>query len=105
KLAFGLESRDVDCDFRLIRRRVFERIELTRDTGLICVELVTKIEKSGSVVRYAPVHHYHRLHGRSQFFNLRRVAQVALGIGRLWYELIVQRRITIPPKPAQRAGD
>ena len=48
KLAFGLESRDVDCDFRLIRRSLFERIELTRDSGLICVELVTKVEKSGS---------------------------------------------------------
>ena len=105
-LAFGLESPDVDCDFRLVRRSVFERIELTRDSGLICVELVTKVEKSGGVVRYAPVHHYHRLHGRSQFFNLRRVAQVALGIGRLWYELIVQRRITVPQiRPAEpRAG-
>jgi glycosyltransferase involved in cell wall biosynthesis len=93
KLAFRLDARDVDCDFRLIRRRVFERIRLTRDTGLICVELVTKIEKSGFAVRYEPVHHYHRLHGRSQFFNLRRVSQVALGLARLWWELMVERRI------------
>jgi glycosyltransferase involved in cell wall biosynthesis len=93
KLAFGLESRDVDCDFRLLRRRIFDQIELTRDTGLICVELVTKIEKCGFSVRYVPVHHYHRLHGRSQFFNFRRVAQVALGLGRLWVELIWQGRI------------
>ena len=47
KLAFGLKIRDVDCDFRLLRRSMFERIELTRDTGLICVELVTKVEKNG----------------------------------------------------------
>jgi glycosyltransferase involved in cell wall biosynthesis len=95
KLAFRLESRDVDCDFRLIRRRVFERIRLTRDSGLICVELVTKIEKGGFVVRYVPVHHYHRVHGRSQFFNLRRVSQVALGLARLWWELVVERRIGV----------
>ena len=93
RTAFGLETPDVDCDFRLLRRSVFDRIELTRDTGLICVELVTKIEKSGFRSAYVPVHHYHRMHGRSQFFNLRRVGQVAIGLGRLWTELIVQKRI------------
>ena len=93
KFAFGLQTPDVDCDFRLVRNAVFERIELTRDTGLICVELVTKIEKSGFRTNYVPVHHYHRLHGRSQFFNLRRVGQVAVGLGKLWVELIVNKRI------------
>jgi glycosyltransferase involved in cell wall biosynthesis len=99
KLLFRLESRDVDCDFRLIRRRVFDSIELTRDTGLICVELVTKVEKSGCKVGYVPVHHYHRMHGRSQFFNVRRVGQVVLGIARLWYELVIQGRILRPGPP------
>lgn len=93
KFAFGLRTPDVDCDFRLVRRSVFEKIELTRDTGLICVELVTKIEKSGFRSAYVPVHHYHRLHGRSQFFNLKRVGQVAIGLGELWRELILEQRI------------
>jgi glycosyltransferase involved in cell wall biosynthesis len=93
KTAFGLEARDVDCDFRLIRRSSLDAFRLTRDTGLICVELVTKLEKCGFRSRYVAVHHYHRLHGRSQFFNFRRVAQVALGLGRLWWELVVRRRI------------
>jgi glycosyltransferase involved in cell wall biosynthesis len=93
KIAFGLEAKDVDCDFRLLRRSLFDSIRLTRDTGLICVELVTKIEKGGFRSRYVPVHHYHRLHGRSQFFNLRRVGQVVLGLSRLWWELVVRRRI------------
>ena len=91
--AFRLETRDVDCDFRLIHRRVFEAIELTRDTGLICVELVAKVERNGFVVHYVPVHHYQRLHGRSQFFNFRRVAEVALGMGRLWWEIMVRKQI------------
>jgi glycosyltransferase involved in cell wall biosynthesis len=93
KWAFGLESRDVDCDFRLIRRSVFDVVELTRDTGLICVELVAKVEKNDFAVHYVPVHHYHRLHGTSQFFNFQRVAEVALGLGRLWWELIVRKQI------------
>ena len=93
KWAFRLESRDVDCDFRLIHKRVFDAIELTRDTGLICVELVSKIEKNGFAVRYVPVHHYQRLHGKSQFFNFRRVAEVALGMGRLWWDIMVRKQI------------
>ena len=91
--AFRLEARDVDCDFRLIHKRVFESVELTRDSGLICVELVAKVERNGFAVHYVPVHHYQRLHGRSQFFNFRRVAEVALGMGRLWWEIMVRKQI------------
>jgi hypothetical protein len=104
KLAFGLTARDVDCDFRLIRRAVFEKIELTRSSGIICVELVTKMEKNGFKVAHVPVHHYHRLHGKSQFFNFARVARVARDMGRLWWELIVQKKVTrggAAPAPAR----
>ncbi len=103
KRLFGLRIRDVDCDFRLIRRSVFDRIELTRNSGIICVELVTKIEKNGFRVAHVPVHHHHRLHGRSQFFNFARVARVARDMGRLWWELIVKKRVTrsgAAPAPA-----
>ncbi len=93
KIAFGLRIKDVDCDFRLIKRSVFEKFDLTRDTGLICVELVTKIEKNGFAVNQVGVHHYHRLHGKSQFFNFPRVARTLLGMFRLWWELIVNKKI------------
>ena len=96
RLAFRLHVVDVDCDFRLLRRSVFERVELTRDSGVICVELMTKIEKNGFRIAEVPVHHYHRLHGRSQFFNFRRVFQVLRELGVLWWELIVQRKVTRP---------
>jgi len=94
RLAFRLHVADVDCDFRLLRRSIFDRIELTRDSGVICVELMTKIEKNGFRIAEVPVHHYHRLHGRSQFFNFRRVFQVVRELGVLWWELIVQRKVT-----------
>src|SRR5262245_13747049 len=93
KTCFGLRIKDVDCDFRLIKRAVFDRVELKRDSGLICVELVTKIEKNGFTIAQVPVHHYHRLHGRSQFFNFRRVFRVLWEMSGLWWELIVQKKI------------
>jgi glycosyltransferase involved in cell wall biosynthesis len=30
RISFGLRLRDVDCDFRLIRREVFDKVQLTR---------------------------------------------------------------------------
>jgi len=92
-LVFGLRIKDVDCDFRLLRRSIFDTIELQRDSGVICVEMMTKIEKAGFAIEQVPVHHYHRLHGKSQFFNFRRVFRVLWELGFLWWELIVQKKI------------
>jgi hypothetical protein len=38
-----------------------------------------------------PVHHYHRAHGQSQFFNFRRVIRTGIDVLKLWYALVVQR--------------
>src|SRR6202795_4560436 len=70
---FGLKLRDVDCDFRLMRRRIFERINLEKTSGIICVEMMKKIADAGFRVVEVPVHHYHRAFGKSQFFNYRRL--------------------------------
>ncbi len=40
KILFRLQVRDVDCDFRLLRREVFDRVTLERDTGVICLEMM-----------------------------------------------------------------
>ena len=40
KTAFGLKLRDVDCDFRLIRRSVFDTVRLESDSGVICAEMM-----------------------------------------------------------------
>jgi hypothetical protein len=38
------------------------------------------------------VHHYHRAHGKSQFFNFRRLARTAVDVFALWNELVWRRR-------------
>jgi glycosyltransferase involved in cell wall biosynthesis len=91
KLAFGLRLRDVDCDFRLLRRRVFDKVVLTRSSGVICVELMKKVQDHGYRVAEVPVHHFHRSYGKSQFFNFPRVARTLVDLARLWRELVVRR--------------
>jgi len=89
KILFRLRVRDVDCDFRMMRRSVFDRVRLERDTGVICLEMMRKIQDAGFHVVEEPVHHYHRTHGRSQFFNFRRLFWTAVDVMKLWVHLVV----------------
>jgi hypothetical protein len=87
KLAFGLHLRDVDCDFRLMRRSIFDTVELKSDSGVICVELMKKVQDAGFRIAEVPVHHYHRAYGKSQFFNFRRIWRTGKQLWALWWEL------------------
>jgi glycosyltransferase involved in cell wall biosynthesis len=91
KLAFSLRLRDVDCDFRLMRRRVFEKVRLTRSSGVICVELMKKVQDAGFRIAEVPVHHFHRSYGKSQFFNFPRVFRTLVDLSKLWWELVVRK--------------
>jgi glycosyltransferase involved in cell wall biosynthesis len=92
KLLFGLKVRDVDCDFRLIRRSVFDTVKLEKSSGVICLELMKKITDAGFAIVEVPVHHYHRAHGKSQFFNFPRLFRTAVDVFNLWGELVRDRR-------------
>ena len=91
RLLFRIRIRDIDCDYRLIRRALLDRINLTSTSGTICVELVRKLELSGCEVKEIGVRHYPRLHGRSQFFRVRSLAKTFFQLGRLWVRLVLLR--------------
>jgi glycosyltransferase involved in cell wall biosynthesis len=91
RLTFGIRLRDVDCDFRLLRRAALQRIVLDSTDGTICVELVRKLQDAGCRFVEVPVHHYHRAYGKSQFFNFRRLARVVAHLAALWWRLHVHK--------------
>lgn len=92
KLAFGLKVRDVDCDFRLIRRSLFDRFTLVSDSGTICCEMMTKMQRAGARVVEVPVSHFERSHGKSQFFNFPRIARTLRQLAALWFRLVILRK-------------
>jgi hypothetical protein len=101
KLLFGLRVRDVDCDFRLMRRSIFDTVTLEKNSGVICLEMMKKIQDAGFRVAEVPVHHYHRAFGRSQFFNFPRLWRTGLDVARLWYDLVIRRsHLRARPQPA-----
>ena len=92
RLLFGFRLRDVDCDYRLIRRAVFDKVSLDSTSGTICLELVKKLQDLGFRFKEVPVHHYHRAHGKSQFFNFPRLIKTAKQLMGLWWELVVTKK-------------
>ena len=97
----------MDCDFRLIRRTVFDAVKLRSDSGTICLELVKKLQDAGYRFVEVPVHHFHRAAGRSQFFNLSRLWRTGVQLLELWHELVWRgdagRRLAPAPVPTARA--
>lgn len=91
KILFGLRLRDVDCDYRLMRRAVFDNITLESNTGSICVEMIKKIQDAGYTFAEVPGSHYHRQYGHSQFFNWRRLLRTARHLLVLWWKLVAQK--------------
>jgi glycosyltransferase involved in cell wall biosynthesis len=92
RLLFRIRIRDIDCDYRLIRRELLVKLHLTSTSGTICVELVRKLEITGCGVVETGVHHYPRLYGKSQFFRLRSLATTLYELVRLWLRVVILRR-------------
>ena len=91
RLSFGLKLSDVDCDFRLFRRSILDRLELTKSSGVICVELMKKVQDAGVRIQELPVNHFYRAYGKSQFFNFSRVARTLYDLSHLWLDLVVRK--------------
>jgi len=92
RFAFWLPIHDPDCDFRLIRRRVFDTVNLVSDTGTITIEMVKKFQQAGFKFTEVGVHHYFRMYGMSQFFNFKRVFRTLWQLMFLWIDLIVLKK-------------
>ncbi len=91
KFLFGIHIRDVDCDFRLIPKRVLDEIELKSVSGAICLELVKKIQDAGYVFAEIPVNHYSRKYGVSQFFVPWRIIRTLYQLAGLYWMLVVRK--------------
>lgn len=91
KVLFGIKIRDVDCDFRLIRKKVIKKITLKENSGAICLEMIKTMQDAGFKFAEVPVSHFFRSYGKSQFFNFLRIFQVVTSLLQLWWRLVVKK--------------
>jgi hypothetical protein len=78
----------------MMRRSIFEKVHLEKNSGVICLEMMKKITDGRFRIAEVPVHHYHRAYGKSQFFNFRRLYRTAIDVMKLWWALAVKREHT-----------
>jgi len=60
---FGLKIRDIDCAFKLYRREIFDKIELSSTGALIDAEILARAVRKGYRITQEGVHHYPRTAG------------------------------------------
>jgi glycosyltransferase involved in cell wall biosynthesis len=92
RLLFRLPYRDIDCDFRLIKKQVFKKIKLESNTGAICVEMMLKFKQNNISYKEIPVNHYVRQYQLSQFFNFRRIFKTIIALLRIHYQYVWKKR-------------
>lgn len=89
---FWLPIVDVDCDFRLIRKKILNKIKLTSNSGSICIELVKKSQRAGASFKQVSVHHYERRFGHSQFFRPNYLWRTFWELASLWVTVMLRKR-------------
>lgn len=90
---FLLPIYDIDCDFRLIRKGIVKKLNLTSSSGSICIELVKKAQIVGAKFREVSIHHFERRWGRSQFFVPKQIISTLFELGILWLRIMVWEKI------------
>lgn len=68
-LLFGLKIRDIDCAFKLYKRKIFDDIELSSTGALIDTEILARAARKGYRITQKGVHHYPRTAGEQSGAN------------------------------------
>ena len=92
KMMFKFKIRDVDCDFRLMRKSLFDNLDLKYNSGVICVEMISKLTARGAKFIEVPVNHFFRISGKSQFFNFKRIFKTGMHLLKLWYWVRLKKK-------------
>lgn len=89
-LLLGINVRDVDCAFKLIRKDVIEKIPKLKSTrgGMISPELLALIRRNGFKIVEVGVHHYPRKVGEQTGANLQVIITSFLELFKLWWALL-----------------
>lgn len=67
KFIFHLPIRDVDCDFRLIKKSLLDKINLESKDASILPEMIKKLQFVGGKFSEVPVGHFSRNYGKSNY--------------------------------------
>lgn len=88
-LILGLRVKDVDTGFKMVSKKVLEKIPPLESTrgGMINAELVVKARKAGFRFAQVSVNHFHRVYGKPSGVKLEVIIQSYLDLFKLWWKM------------------
>ena len=89
RLLLGIKVRDVDCAFKLVKKKVIDTIPKLQSTrgGMISPELLGRARKAGFKIVEVGVHHYPRKEGKQTGANLKVIFKSFVDLGKLWWQV------------------
>jgi glycosyltransferase involved in cell wall biosynthesis len=86
-LLFGIGLKDIDCGFKLMKREIFEVIQLETKGALIDAEFYFKAKRKGFTYIPVGVNHYPRLAGSSTGAKFYVIFHALYEILRFWWKI------------------
>ncbi len=68
---FHLNLKDIDCAFKVYKRKLFDEIEMVSTGALIDTEILARFCQKGYTITQAGVHHYPRIAGKATGANIK----------------------------------
>ena len=91
---FGVKARDINFAFKLLRRRVLDKIELRSEGSFIDAELIIRALRSGFELQQFGVDYFPRTRGQSTLSSLGVIRTIVTEMVRLRGELqAIERRV------------
>ncbi len=84
RLLFGLNMKDIDCAFKLFKRKVIDDIKLETNGAFINAEFLILAKKKGYIVKQIGVSHYPREKGKQTGNNVMVVFRVMIELIKFW---------------------
>jgi glycosyltransferase involved in cell wall biosynthesis len=98
---FGYTARDVDCAFKLFRRRVWQSMTVHARGATFSAEFLVKARRLGFRVKELPVRHFPRTAGSPTGARLDVIVRAFIELFRLWRNL--DRELQEDPRASGRA--
>ncbi|HVM33367.1 MAG TPA: glycosyltransferase family 2 protein, partial [bacterium] len=92
KFLFGFKVRDVDCAFKLIKRKVLDKIEVTAGGAMVSTELLARAHKAGFKFVEVGVTHLPRQAGTQTGANLKVILRAFKELFKLYGRINSQGR-------------
>jgi glycosyltransferase involved in cell wall biosynthesis len=87
-ILFGLKLKDINCGFKLFKKKIFNGMNIHSRNGVFYTEILLKAKINGYKIKQAPVEHCPRLEGKAKGLSMRVIFTSMIDLIMLKYLLI-----------------